>query len=384
MAERVSSRDKVSGRGSGLSPERARVLSGPLLEWFRREQRDLPWRPNPTPYAVWVSEMMLQQTRVATVIPYFERWMARFPTLAALAAASEDDVLHAWQGLGYYSRARSLLRGARAVMEQYSGEIPRDPALLRTLPGIGPYTAGAIASTAYNVPAPIVDGNVIRVLCRLFALRGDPARQPVRTHLWELAEALIPEGAASEFNPALMEFGATLCTPAHPRCEVCPLENACEARRLGLVELLPETAARPQPTLVRMVTAVVWREEQVLVVQRPPDAERWAGMWEFPNGELAAEESASEGALRVLADLGLRAEVGRRLAVVRHAVTRYQITLEAYHCHAPKGEPEAPGGVRWVTVAELDGLALPAAHRRIADRLGGPLETQLELGIETH
>ena len=367
-----------------LSPERARALSGPLLEWFRREQRDLPWRPNPTPYAVWVSEMMLQQTRVAAVIPYFERWMARFPTLAALAAASEDDVLHAWQGLGYYSRARNLLQGARAVMERFGGEIPSNPAVLRTLPGIGPYTAGAIASTAYNVPAPIVDGNVIRVLCRLFALRGDPARQPLRSRLWELAEALIPEGQAKEFNPALMEFGATLCTPVRPRCEVCPLENLCEARRLGLVELLPETAARPQVTPVRMTAALVWRDEQVLVVQRPPDAERWASMWEFPNGELAPEESAPAGALRVLAALGVRAEVGRRLAVVRHAVTRYQITLEAYHCHTPKGKPEAPGGaVRWASVRELDGLALPAAHRRIADRLAGPLETQLELGIDS-
>lgn len=367
-----------------LSPERARAISGPLLEWFRKEQRDLPWRPNPSPYAVWVSEMMLQQTRVATVIPYFERWMARFPTLAALAVASEDEVLHAWQGLGYYSRARNLLRGARAVMERFGGEVPSDPTTLRTLPGIGPYTAGAIASTAYNVPAPIVDGNVIRVLCRLFALRGDPARLPVRSRLWELAEALIPPGEAREFNPALMEFGATLCTPARPRCEVCPLAHICEARRLDLVELLPETAARPQVTQVRMAAAVAWRGERVLVVQRPPDADRWAGMWEFPNVELAVEESASQGAQRSLAGFGVQAEVGRRASVVRHAVTRYQITLEAYHCHALNLEPTMAGGAaRWLTIPELDSVALPAAHRRIADRLSEPQETQLELGIET-
>jgi A/G-specific adenine glycosylase len=326
--------------------------------------------------------MMLQQTRVATVIPYFQRWMARFPTLAALAAANEDDVLHAWQGLGYYSRARNLLRGARAVMERHAGVVPSDPELLRALPGIGPYTAGAIASVAYNVPAPIVDGNVIRVLCRLFALRGDPARQPLRSRLWELAEVLIPEGSASEFNPALMEFGATLCTPARPRCGECPLEPVCEARRLDLVELLPETAARPQVTTVRMAAAVVWRDEQLLVQQRPPDADRWAGMWEFPNGELDSEESAQEGAFRVLAAIGMQAEVGQRVVVIRHAVTRYQITLEAFHCHAPKGEPEAPdGATRWISVRELDSLALPAAHRRIADRLAGPVEMQLELGI---
>jgi A/G-specific adenine glycosylase len=227
-----------------------------------------------------------------------------------------------------------------------------------------------------------VDGNVIRVLCRLFALRGDPARQPLRSRLWELAEALIPEGSAREFNPALMEFGATLCTPARPRCNACPLDSVCEARQLDLVELLPETAARPQVTAVRMAAAVLWRNEQILVQQRPPDADRWAGMWEFPNTELDSEESAQEGALRTLAAVGVQAEVGQRAAVVRHAVTRYQITLEAFHCHAPKGEPEAAvGPVRWVSVRELDGLALPAAHRRIADRLARPVEMQLELGI---
>jgi len=363
-----------------LSPERAAEIHAPLLEWFRREQRDLPWRRTPDPYAIWVSESMLQQTQVATVIPYFERWIARFPTLQALAEADEADVLHAWQGLGYYSRARNLLYGAREVLAKHGGRVPDRVEDLRALPGVGPYTAGAIASIAYNIEAPIVDGNVIRVLSRLFALRGDPAKAPLKGRLWELAEALIPQGAAREFNPALMELGARICTPANPRCGVCPVSAACAARALGVQDQLPETAKRPAPTAVRMAAAVVGRDGRLLLAQRRAEQARWAGMWQFPMVEAQPEESLPDAARRALWEVvGLEARAGERAAVVRHGVTRFRITLEAYYC-AAIGDPEARGcqAWRWVAPADLEAYALPAAHRRIA-RILLEEEPQLEL-----
>ena len=362
-------------------------IGAPLLRWFRGAQRDLPWRRTSDPYAIWVSEMMLQQTQVATVIPYYELWMARFPTLRALAEASEDEVLHAWQGLGYYSRARNLLNGAREVVRRFGGRLPSTVDELRSLPGIGPYTAGAIASIAYNVPAPIVDGNVIRVLSRLFALRGDPKKAPLKNRLWELAAELIPLGHASEFNPALMELGATVCTPVNPKCAACPLAEACEARRLGIQDQLPETAARPTVTPVHMVAALVWRGERVLIVQRRDDENRWAGMWQFPNTEVHSDEAAADAVRRAVREtVGVEVVPGPQATVVRHSVTRYRISLEACHCAAAVGDPK-PVNCRawnWVSVAQLGDYALPAAHRAIARRAlenGAAGEGQLELGF---
>ncbi|MFN3653437.1 MAG: A/G-specific adenine glycosylase [Armatimonadota bacterium] len=360
-------------------PDRRERIRTELLAWFQREQRDLPWRRDPSPYAVWVSEMMLQQTQVATVIPYYERWMARFPTLESLAAADEQEVLHAWQGLGYYSRARNLLRGAREVVERLAGVLPRDPAALRALPGIGPYTAGAIASIAYNVPAPIVDGNVIRVLTRLGALRGDPQRAPLKQQLWRLAELLVPRESARDFNPALMELGATVCVPVNPRCGRCPVAAECDARRLGVAAELPETAPRPEPTPVRMAAAVVRRENRLLLVQLPPDAPRWAGMWQFPNVELEPDERPEAGAERAARlRAGVAAVPKQRLAVIRHGVTRFRITLEAWECEAAEGSPEPGELAAWIAPEQLGDYPLPAAHRRIADRVSKGAD-QLEL-----
>jgi A/G-specific adenine glycosylase len=369
---------------SELPQGRAEEISGPLLRWFRASQRHLPWRRDGSPYAVWVSEIMLQQTQVATVVPYFERWMARFPTVETLAAASEDDVLHAWEGLGYYSRARNILRGAREVAMNHGGRIPDGVEDLLALPGVGRYTAGAIASIAYNVPAPIVDGNVMRVLSRVFALRGDPGKAPLRGRLWELAAALIPEGEARDFNPALMELGATVCTPVNPRCAACPVEAACEARRLGIQDQLPETPSRPQTTAVHMVAGLVWRGERVLIVQRRAVERRWAGMWQFPSSEVGEGEETEAAVRRAVWEaVGIEAQPGRRVAVVRHGVTRYRITLEAYHCQAAAEEPQARGcqAWAWVLPEQLEEYALPAAHRKIAREALLKEEVQLELGL---
>lgn len=355
-----------------------------LLSWYAAHQRELPWRQNQDPYAVWVSEVMLQQTQVSTVEPYFRRWIRLFPTVDALAEADEAAVLHAWQGLGYYSRARSLLRGAKEVMRVHDGQLPRSAAGLRELPGIGPYTAGAIASIAYEQDEPIVDGNVIRVLSRRFALSGDPQKAPLKNKLWELSRALIPKGQARNFNQSLMELGALVCTPKKPRCIDCPLRTECRALASDEVLRYPETAKRKEITDVYVSAAWVQRGDRVLLIQLSPDAPRWASMWQFPNLETPLKQAAdtrkkagpppSEQRAKLAAEAvrhytGLEAEPREQLLQIRHAVTRYRVHLALYACSAPKGRLRSNGcaQARWVSESELSELAIPAAHRRLAD-----------------
>jgi A/G-specific adenine glycosylase len=345
-----------------------------LLAWYREHKRDLPWRRSLDPYAVWVSEMMLQQTQVATVIPYFERWMQRFPNVTALARADEGDVLHAWQGLGYYSRARNLRRAAEQMVQHHGARVPDQVAALRALPGIGPYSAGAIASIAYGRVEPLVDGNVVRVLARLFARRGDPNRAPLKAELWELARSLIPAAAPGDFNQALMELGATVCTPRAARCDVCPLAGHCAGKAQNLVEILPELPPREKPTPVHMVAAVVRRRGRVLVTKLGAKAPRWAGMWLFPNTEVRPKETPEAAVKRALeTSTGLRGEASGLVCVVRHSVTRFRITLDAYGADGSTGTARADMGtvteVAWKRPAELAGLAMPKAHRAIAERL---------------
>jgi A/G-specific adenine glycosylase len=347
-------------------------VTGPLLAWFDRHQRDLPWRRTPDPYRVWVSEVMLQQTQVSTVLPYYARWMARFPTLAALGRASEDEVLGVWQGLGYYSRARRLLWGARTVVERRAGRLPETAAELRRFPGIGPYTAGAIASIAFGQPEPVVDGNVRRVLCRLWGLRGDPTRAPLAGRLAELARRIVPAERPGDHNQALMELGATVCTPESPDCARCPLGRVCLARKLGMKAELPELPLRPEPTPLHMVAAIIERRGRLLLVKLPHDASRWAGLWQLPSSEVRKRETAEAAAVRTSRDLvGLTATVGEHFLRVRQAVTRYRVTLDAYRCRAERGRARALGvaDVGWKTRNELEELAMPAAHRRLVRAL---------------
>jgi A/G-specific adenine glycosylase len=347
-------------------------LSIPLLRWYDRTRRELPWRETSDPYAIWVSEVMLQQTQVKTVIPYFQRWLARFPGVRELSRADEADVLHAWQGLGYYSRARALKRAAEVVVERHGGRLPSKATELTALPGIGPYSAGAIASIAYGERVPVVDGNVIRVLTRLYALRGDPAKAPLKHELWRRADELVPADRPGDHNQALMELGATVCVPEKPRCADCPLAKHCRGFSAGVAAELPELAARPKPTQLRMAAAVLKRRGRVAVVQLPPSAPRWAGMWLFPVVELRSGEAAERGAERaLLEEIGVRASAEHQLGTVRHSVTRYRITLEVYECRALGAGARASGALtRWATAADLAGLAMPAAHRRIARWLG--------------
>ncbi len=268
--------------------EPARAIARAVVDHYAGARRDLPWRRTRDPYAIWVSEIMLQQTRVATVIPYWERWMARFPTVASLAGAPLDDVLAAWAGLGYYSRARNLHAGARAIGERWGGALPRSAALLREVPGIGPYTAGAIASIAFGERAPLVDGNVARVLARVFAVEDEIKSTAGQKALWRRAGELmqaLPEGAApGDLNQGLMELGASLCAPAAPRCLPCPLARLCEARRTGRQDALPVVAPRrPERELPILARTLVWIERggRILLARRRAGG-LFGGLWELP------------------------------------------------------------------------------------------------------
>jgi A/G-specific adenine glycosylase len=345
-----------------------------LLDWYGKQRRPLPWRATRDPYCIWVSEVMLQQTQVATVIGFYERWLRHFPDVKALAAAETEDVLRAWEGLGYYSRARNLQRAARHVVDRYAGKLPASVAELLELPGIGRYSAGAIASIAFALDEPAIDGNIVRVLTRLFGLRGDPKRAPLAGRLWQLARELLPSGRAGEFNQALMELGATCCTPRAPSCAVCPVRAHCQALRLDRVLEFPETAKRPATTEEKRALAVIRRRERVLVARLPATAPRWAGMWQFPDVRLDAGKSpVVELAASVQLATGVRIRVGERLLGVRHQVTRFRIDIEVFACTPEGGRARALAydEVRWCDEGALAALPMPSAHRRIARSLGG-------------
>jgi A/G-specific adenine glycosylase len=338
-----------------------------LLAFYDRNARALPWRGVRDPYAVLVSEVMLQQTQVKTVLRYYPAWMRRFPTLRALAAADVAEVLHAWQGLGYYSRARRLQQAAQAVVERHGGRMPSSRAKLLELPGIGEYSAGAVSSIAFGQAEPLVDGNVVRVLTRLFGLRGDPGRSPLKARLWSLARELVPNERPGDFNQALMELGATVCTPRTPRCAECPVAETCVARKKGLTARLPELPERRAATEVRTVAVIVRSGSRVLIRRLPDGAPRWAGLHTFPFVELRDGETPSAGAERAAREVGLRITPGERVAVVRHTITRFRITLEVLEAKRHQGTPRT--GAHFATPKSLGTLAMPAPHRKLVARI---------------
>jgi A/G-specific adenine glycosylase len=350
----------------------ARPLRRRLVAWFRSAQRDLPWRRDRDPYRIWVSEIMLQQTTVAAVIPYYHRFLEAFPTVAALAAATEQEVLRQWEGLGYYRRARHMYRAAQELVSRHGGQVPRDPVALAALPGIGRYTHGAILSQAFDERLPIVEANSQRVLCRWFACRDDPRSADVQRWLWQTAEALLPQRGAGEFNQALMELGALVCTPTQPSCLLCPVSSLCAARAQGLEEKLPAKAKPVRATLVREVAVVVRKSQLVLLVQRPNDASRWAGMWEFPHEPLSDDETAPAGAERILHELtGLRAAIDASVLTLKHGITRYVITMECVLAKYRSGRFRSPfyARARWTTLDKLHVYPLSSPQRRLAEML---------------
>jgi A/G-specific adenine glycosylase len=344
-----------------------------LLAWFARHQRELPWRRDRDPYRIWVSEVMLQQTQVATVVPYFMRFLHVFPTVRALAAASEQDVLRLWEGLGYYRRARDLHRAARRLAAEHGGAVPDDPAVLGEMPGVGRYILGAVLSQAFDRRLPILEANSLRVLCRFFGRRDDPRAGPARRWLWATAGQLLPVRRVGDFNQSLMELGALVCTAAAPRCSACPLARRCAARQFGLQQSIPRRPEPPRTEEVREVAVVVWRGPGVLLVQRPPEG-RWGGMWEFPHGPLLAGEAPEQAAARLLPELtGLTARLGPAWRTLRHSVTRFRITLVCFEA-AYQGGTFASAFYRtgkWVNPARLPDYPVSTPQRQLARSLVG-------------
>lgn len=347
-------------------------LSTAILSWYAQNARTLPWRGHPDPYAVWVSEIMLQQTRVETVISYFNRWMERFPDIAALAAATQQDVLAAWEGLGYYRRARNLHRAAQIIVQEQKGELPPDARLLCKLPGIGQYTASAIASIAFGQDEAALDGNIRRVLARVFNVTED-ARSPAgEKHLWQLAQAHLPAGKAGDYNQALMDLGAAVCTPRAPDCEHCPLANLCQARQLGVQEQRPVMRARPDIPHYVVTAAVITHDQQVLIAQRPPNG-LLGGLWEFPGGKLQPGEDLPTCLEReIREELGVQVHVNQPVGIYRHAYTHFQVTLHAFHCTLPAHQQPQAIQVhdwRWVSLAELNHYPMGKIDRQISKTL---------------
>lgn len=336
-----------------------------LLAWYDRHRRDLPWRRTREPWPVWVSEVMLQQTRVETAIPYFERFLARFPDPAALAAAPIEEVLTLWSGLGYYRRARQLQAAARAVGER--GGLPETAAELEGLPGIGPYTAAAIASIAFGAAVPVLDGNVVRVAARLSAEPDDPARAPVRRRLLAVAAGLLDAARPGDSNQALMELGATLCLPKAPACGACPLEPDCLARAHGAPEAHPRPRRRPAPVRVRQTAAVVeGTGGTVLLVRRAATEPVLAGLWELPTVE--AEDLA--GAERALAArYGGTWRLGAPAASLRHGITFRAIELAAHRAEWIPAEVAESPAATWLDPRRAAELALTGAARKLLARL---------------
>jgi len=343
-----------------------------LLTWFGRYARELPWRDNPTPYQVWVSEVMLQQTQVETVRSYYRPFLDRFPTVKALAAAPQEDVLKLWEGLGYYSRARSLHKAAQVIVETHHGELPIDVTALRHLPGIGPYTAGAIASIAFGIPAPAVDGNVRRVMARMLAMPT-----PSQAVLTDAVGLWMPDDAAGPFTEALMELGATICSPRSPRCLLCPWQTLCRARELGQQETYPAPKPRKAIPHYDVAAAVTLRNmpnkagAEVLVAQRRQD-DMLGGLWEFPGGKREAAESVPEALHRELREeMGIEIEVGETLTTIKHAYTHFRITLYAFICALRHGEPRCIEcqDFKWASLAEVQALPMAVTDRKIAEAL---------------
>ena len=370
----------MSPRGSGgqplpdFTPAERRVIRQRLLRWYGEHQRDLPWRRRPTPYRVWVAETMLQQTQVATVIPYYRRFLKRFPSLKALAAAREDDLLKLWQGLGYYTRGLNLLRAARRVRDEHGGRLPRTYEGLVSLPGIGRYTAGAILSIAMGQDAPVLDGNVMRVLARLLDWAEDVTRAPVREALWGVAERLVAPGRAGDFNQAMMELGSQVCVPRDPHCDRCPIRGVCRAEQAGGQDGLPVKAKRKPVPHFEIGVGVVWKRDRVLIARRP-ESGLLAGLWEFPGGKQQPGETIPECVGReVKEETGVDVAVAAPMMTVKHAYSHFKVTLHFHTCAYQRGRARAIGcsACRWVRPDDLARYAFPAGSMPVVRAIAGP------------
>ena len=338
----------------------------------------MPWRSTDDPYRIWISEIMLQQTRVAQAKPYYERFLAAFPTVEALAVADLDEVLLKWEGLGYYSRARNLHRAAQQIVEQFDGQVPDTYAAIRSLPGIGPYTAAAVLSIAYNRPHAVLDGNVIRVLTRVFAIDADATKSRTKRHLQALADDVLEPTQPGTFNEAIMELGATVCTPTAPLCLRCPLRSVCAGYAAGQPEAFPITPKKKPTPHFDIAVGLVFNDQGDLLIQRRPEEGLLGGLWEFPGGKQEPGEALEATCQRELREeLGIEVAVEDLFGRVKHAYTHFKITLHAFRCRLLSGTPtpQLDQPLRWVRLADLGDYAFPRANRRIIDRLQAQRQT---------
>ncbi|ERN41992.1 A/G-specific adenine glycosylase [Rubidibacter lacunae KORDI 51-2] len=341
-----------------------------LLGWYAQHGRDLPWRRTRDPYAIWVSEIMLQQTQVTTVLPYYQRWLERFPTVFALARADLQSVLKVWEGLGYYARARNLHRAAQMVVDDCDGRVPREVNVVMQLPGIGRTTAGGLLSAAFNLPVPILDGNVKRVLTRLSGSTLPPTA--AQRLLWQLSEQLLDRNQPRDFNQALMDLGATLCVPRQPSCPLCPWRECCVAYHLGLQEQIPVSARSPDLPHKHIGVAAIWNDRGQILIDRRPARGLLGGLWEFPGGKIEPGETVEDCIAReITEELAIAIEVGDRLVEVTHAYSHFRVTLYVHHCRYLEGEPQplACEEIRWVKPSELVEFPFPRANLRIIEAL---------------
>jgi A/G-specific adenine glycosylase len=364
---------------SSFSQKETERIRRQLGDWYQRHRRDLPWRDIDDPYKTWVAEIMLQQTQVSTVVDYYHEWLARFPDVDSVAEAEEDDVLDAWEGLGYYRRARFIHRSAQKLVDEYGGALPDTADELEELPGIGPYTAGAIASIAFDRPEPVVDGNVSRVLSRLRAIPGDPKSTSNKNTYWKLAEQLVDPDAPGDFNQAMMELGATICTPDAPNCLLCPVREDCRAFERGEPEAYPDTASRPNKKSVRVATCVLLAEGpnglETYVAKRPSDG-LLGGLWEFPSTEI---DEKSDGPKRVDEQLAsvdhgspFTETEGSYGGEITHLFSHLRMTIDIWirreQFSEALEEPPADieeNGCGWLSFDKLEEIPMSAAMRRV-------------------
>ncbi|HEY9151371.1 MAG TPA: A/G-specific adenine glycosylase [Anaerolineales bacterium] len=336
-----------------------------LLAWYRRNARTLPWRGHPDSYAVWVSEIMLQQTRVETVIPYFHRWMGRFPTIQSLAEASEQDVLNLWEGLGYYSRVRNLHKAAKIVVEKYDGRLPRDPDALRQLPGIGRYTVGAIASMAFDMDVPTLDGNIRRVFARVFDVSLPVDSSLGEKTTWKLVAEHLPKGKAGDYNQALMDLGAMICLPKNPHCLICPVMELCEARAKGIQDQRPVLKPKKKTPHYILAAAVIAKNGRVLLAKRPSKG-LLGGMWEFPNGRVEGDPArALSKSLKSSYQLKVRRK--EALGTVHHAYSHFKVTVHVFHCEFISMSKKQ--NLKWIRRENLEDFPMGKVDREIVQLL---------------
>ena len=352
-----------------------------LIDWFGRTGRDLPWRKDYDPYHVWISEIMLQQTRMDRGVFFYRRWLERFPDIRAVAAADEREILKYWEGLGYYARARNLHKAARLMVDRHQGKIPESCEALLGLPGVGPYTAAAIASIAFNHDVAVVDANVERILARLFDIAGPIKNTATKKWMHRKALELLPPGEARIFNQALMDLGGLLCTPKNPACDSCPVANFCAALQAGRVGERPVVTASTKTVLIEMATGVLTCQGLLFIQQRLAD-DVWGRLWEFPGGRLETGETPEEAVIREYREeTGFAVEIIAGITTVVHHYMHYKVVLHAFSCRLTGGctEPELREAqdFRWIVPQDLALYGFPAGHRKIIDYMEKNLRMSL-------